>query len=205
MRFEYVFAACLLGFLAPLRASTITVSGDTYISPASPSENFGNATTLLVGDGDITLLQFDVSSLAGVSPLTQVDLEVWVTGVTDGEMIGVSQVTSAWSESTVTYNASPTLGPIVYTGTADSAGEYFTIDVTSLVQTWLAVPSSNYGFALEGMGGAVVSFASLEDTSALHPAELVTPQPVPEPAQTLPTAAALAALALGFRARRRRA
>jgi Collagen triple helix repeat (20 copies) len=62
--------------------------------------------------------------------------------------VSLSPVTSAWNESAVTYATIPTLGSVTNGFTAATAGQYVTLDVTSLVQGWITAPATNFGFAL---------------------------------------------------------
>lgn len=55
--------------------------------------------------------------------------------------------------------------------TPSVAGQYITLDVTSLVQGWVTTPSSNFGLALTS-SAANVLFDSKENDETGHPAQL---------------------------------
>ena len=75
-------------------------------------------------------------------------LTVFVNRVNSGGAVNLSPVTSAWSESAVTFSTMPTSGAAVNSFTATSAGQCVTLDVTALVQGWVTAPATNLGLAL---------------------------------------------------------
>jgi Collagen triple helix repeat (20 copies) len=132
-------------------ATDVALTGDAHVSLIRPTINFGTLSNLYVGNGNTALLQFDLTTLpAGLtaSQISRATLTVFVNRVNTAGAVSLSPVTSAWSESTVTYATVPTIGTAVSSFTAPAAGQYVALDVTSLVQGWITTPASNNGFAL---------------------------------------------------------
>jgi hypothetical protein len=48
------------------------------------------------------------------------------------------------------------IGTAINSFTAATAGQYVTLDVTSLVQSWITTPASNFGFALSASAANVL-------------------------------------------------
>jgi hypothetical protein len=150
------------------------VAGDTYVNSAHPSTNYGGLSNLYVSNAGTALLQFDISSLpAGTtaSQIAKATLKLYVNRINTSGLVNVQPVTSAWSESTVTYTTIPSLGPSVAASTPSSAGQFVVIDVTSLVQGWVTTPSSNLGLALSSSSGDLV-LDSKENDETSHAAHL---------------------------------
>jgi hypothetical protein len=132
-------------------ATEVALTGDAHVSVARSTTNFGTLSNLYVGNGSTALLQFDLSTLpAGItsSQVARAILTVYVNRVNAGGLVSLSPVTSAWSESAVTYANIPALGSPTASFTAANSGVYVTLDVTSLVQGWITTPGTNYGLAL---------------------------------------------------------
>src|SRR5216684_2285066 len=145
----------LLAILTPgvACATDAQLVGDTHISSSHPSTNFGGLTNLHVGNGNTVLIQFDVQAVlpAGIlsSQIAKADLVLYVNRVNNPGSLDLKAVTSPWSESAVTSNTAPSLGIVAVPPIAVSAANtYVTVDVTALVQGWVASPGSNNGISL---------------------------------------------------------
>jgi hypothetical protein len=100
-------------------------------------------------------------------------LIVFPDKVTTAGTIDVYQVTSAWTEGSVTYATKPTIDTTAVTSaTANYANEYVILNVTSLVQKWLTNPAFNFGVELRGVSTTNVTLDSKENTGTSHPAVL---------------------------------
>jgi Collagen triple helix repeat (20 copies) len=156
------------------RATDVALTGDAHVSLLRPTTNFGTLANLYVGNGNTALLQFDLSTLPSgltASQVSQATLTVFVNRVNSGGSVSLSPVTSTWGESTVTYATIPTIGTPINSFTAATAGQYVTLDVTSLVQSWITTPASNFGLALSA-SAANVLLDSKENDETGHTAKL---------------------------------
>jgi hypothetical protein len=155
-------------------ATDVILTGDAHVSMTRSTTNLGTLANLYVGNGNTALLQFDLSALpAGLtaSQVSHASLTVFVNRVNTGGAVNLSPVTSAWSESAVTYATIPAVGAPVNGFTAAIAGQYVTLDVTSLVQGWVTAPATNFGLALTSTVANVL-LDSKENDETGHAASL---------------------------------
>jgi Cu/Ag efflux protein CusF len=86
--------------------------------------------------------------------------------LTDGG-VDVSQVTSAWTETGVTYGTRPTFLSALATGVPiTTAKQWVTVDVTQLVQDWVTGVAPNFGLQISASAGAPST--SLKITLGVH-------------------------------------
>ena len=158
-------------WLPALSAADASIIGDTYISGGAPATNFGSAAAITIAAGNTGLVQFNLASIPAPSvPVAY--LKVYVNKVTTAGTLTFSPVLSAWTESGVTASPGPTIGPSFASAPVSVANSFVLIDVTSLVNGWLASPSSNFGIAIAGAGATAVLLDSKENTATSHPAAL---------------------------------
>jgi hypothetical protein len=199
-------------------------SKDTFVYSAIPSGlPFGNATYLgasLETSGVHTvnsMVQFDltgVSLAAGetakfsiasrskaATPFSSVASD---PSATSPVTIDVYAVTSAWDEATVTYSNQPTVAASPFASfVVNGIGNVYSVDVTSLLASWLATPATNFG--VEVRQHAIVTVPSAPDAAVVFDsaggtiAPSLTVVAAPEPA----TLASLAGLSMLFARRRR--
>jgi hypothetical protein len=86
-------------------------------------------------------------------------------------LVSVQPVSGAWGEYSVTFATLPSLGSAAQVVSVSQAGAYVAVDVTTLVQGWIAAPGTNNGVALTA-GTAVVEFDSKENDLTGHAAVL---------------------------------
>jgi Collagen triple helix repeat (20 copies) len=168
-----VFLAAMF-FCPAAHATTVALIGDAHVSSTRSTTNFGTLANLYVGNGNTSLLQFDLTTLpTGLtsSQISHATLTVFVNRVNTGGTVNLSPVTSAWSESAVTAATMPTIGTAVNGFPAAIAGQYVTLDVTSLVQGWVVAPATNFGFALTSTAANVL-LDSKENDETGHAASL---------------------------------
>jgi hypothetical protein len=158
-------------------AQQVVPTGDSQLNSTAASTNYGSSTTLNVSGSSSALLSFDIfSALPSGTTAAQVlkaKLIVFPDKVTTTGTIDVFQVTSAWSEGSVTYATKPTINATAVTSASvKHANEYVSLNVTPLVQKWLTNPASNFGVELQGVLTADITLDSKENTSTSHPAVL---------------------------------
>jgi hypothetical protein len=173
-------AVCLGSLLtATSWAAGANATADTYISASSPAVNFGTAAAVNIGNGNTGLIQFDLSSLPAGTTAAQIGkatMSFYVNSVVVSGSVDIAQVTSAWTESGVTFNTAPTfLAPFALAVPAGTARQYVTVDVTQLVQDWVSGVAQNNGVRIAAAAAApttVVVLDSKENQTTSHPAFL---------------------------------
>ncbi len=160
---------------APLFTVTSTVDVpvvmDTFIHAGEPDQNFGDWNKLHVGRNDTlrALLWADVSVVPSPYPVDKATLYLWVDSFAGGgspHQLSAHKVLTPWDEPTTTWNApwgsaggdfdATPAGTTTISG-AD-AGSWITIDITPLVQEWVADPGSNQGLLLRAVGESLTRF-----------------------------------------------
>jgi hypothetical protein len=134
----------------------LTPIADAYIRSDTPTINYGSAPTLFVGTQFVTLTtrslyRFDLSSIPAGATIVSATFQSFATVFsplpTTTVDIELVRVDATWSEMTVNW-----LTPLTYTGANNVLGvgltpSYYSWNVTSLVQTWVA-GALNHGLAL---------------------------------------------------------
>src|SRR5258708_17495791 len=169
----------MIGMAAPLGcwAATAPVAADAFVSQSASTVNFGAKGVLDVGDGNLVLIQLDLSSLPAGLTASNIDravLTVFVSKVSAPGGLDLAQVTSAWFESSVTYNTKPLSGTAMVSNVVVPASDsYVSFDITFLVKGWVAGIYPNYGghiSAALAQAGTPLQVDSKESTSTSHPA-----------------------------------
>lgn len=165
---------CALGTASSAWGAQATLIADAHVNSALPAVNSGAISNLDVGGGYTALLQFDLSMLPSGTTAAKVSravLRVYVNRVTTPGQVTLAPINAAWGEYSVTYATEPGIGSTAATFSVSQAGAFIAIDVTALVQGWIASPATNNGLALTS-GTAVVQFDSKENDLTAHPATL---------------------------------
>jgi len=155
----------------------LTPSGDAYTSTATPTKNFGTATTLGVESSETTYIQFNLSSIPSgytSADITKATLKLFVDGVTKAGNFNVDYVNGTWTESTIDASNAPALGTTIAASvplTAADKNQYILVDVTAAVQAWLS-GTPNDAIALVANSPLDATFDSKEATKTSHTAEL---------------------------------
>ena len=156
-------------------ATDAPLVGNASVGSGYPTRKFECLPNLAVGEGNVTLVQFDLSTLpAAVSgpAILKATLTIFVNQVGKPGTVDVAPVESSWSEPTVTHSTLPGIGlPIGAGVSVDLADEYYSFDVTAQVQDWVAAPTTNFGLALSSPSG-LIYLDSKESTATSHPATL---------------------------------
>ncbi|MBS1799037.1 MAG: collagen-like protein [Acidobacteria bacterium] len=143
---------------------------DTHVNSARPTANSGAISNLNVGGGYTALLQFDLGTLPSGTTSSQISralLRLYCNRADTPGLVSVQPVGASWGEYSVTFNTLPQLGAAQQVMSVAQAGTYVWVDVTAMVQGWVAAPSSNNGLALTA-GTASVQFDSKENDLTGH-------------------------------------
>ncbi len=175
----------LLGvsLISTLSQAQLPPSEDTFVSVTKSSTSYGgNATLAVQSKGNATtFVRFDLSSMPAAITAAEINkatLRLFVSGITSAGTMDVYEITSDWGEGTVTYNTSPTLGPVIAQGVnipLSSLNNFVTVDITAALQAWVSNPSSNFGIALVAspLSSISVAFDSKEAVNTSHEPELL--------------------------------
>ena len=162
-------------------AQQAALTDDAYTASASPNTNNGASTSLSVGAGSKianSYLKFKLTS--SLPPGTTADniakanLKLFVTSTSGTGSFNVYRVNSAWTESTIKYGSSPSLGILEVSAVpATTANAFIVVDLTELVKDWLKGPLNggiaNNGIALmTSVSGNLITFDSKESTTTSH-------------------------------------
>jgi hypothetical protein len=155
-------------------AQTATLAADTTVDTSRAAVNLGSLSNLYVGNGQTALLRFDLGMLpSGVtaSQIRRATLRVYVNRVNTPGVVSVAPVSDAWAEGAVTSQTVPARGTVAQVFAVTDEAQFVTVDVTSLVQAWIATPATNFGLALSATSADVALDSKESDTTA-HAAEL---------------------------------
>lgn len=159
---------------APVWGAEAALMADVHVNSAMPDVNSGAISNLDVGGGYTSLLQFDLSLLPAGTSATNVSravLRLYANRVTTPGLVAFAPVTGSWGEYSVTYATLPSTSGAAGLFSVSQAGSFLAVDVTSLVQGWIASPATNNGLALSA-GTAIVQFDSKENDQTAHAATL---------------------------------
>jgi parallel beta-helix repeat protein len=139
----------------------IAPTADAYVQEASPTTNYGSATSLRVDGSPLvrSYLRFTVQGLVG--PVSQATLRVFANSAssTGHEVRGVASNT--WGETTINFSNAPAFGSVIGSSGAITANTWTTVDVTSYI-----TGNGTYSLALTGPGSTAISYASRESANA---------------------------------------
>jgi hypothetical protein len=159
------------------------VSDDAYTSEQSVGTNNGAATVISVKSKtnqevygwirfDLTACSFPTDSQVDSATLTLVPSSA------SGRTIAATRVTASWTESTITWSASPAVAGTATASTTISSTAAKTWDVTTDVDDFVAGAATNYGWRLTDTGttsNTTTSFAAAESgTTTSRPKLTVT-------------------------------
>jgi hypothetical protein len=152
----------------------VTASADAYVN-AGGGNHGGDARIKVRADngGDHRgLVQFDLSSIPGGSPVTVATLHLYQENSQPGTIVNFHRVATTWLEGLVFWLTSPLYDASPVSGIAtDNSGDCVRgiFLPTSLVQGWVDAPLLNYGLMVIGSGSnGEVRFASREDGNPGH-------------------------------------
>jgi hypothetical protein len=106
-----------------------------------------------VQSGSSSDIKLNLSALPANSSVSKTTLPLYADAVAKSGSVDVYRLNSGWSENTVTYNSGVTLGESATDGQpianiTSSLNQFFLIDITSLIQSWIDGSVANNGMAL---------------------------------------------------------
>ena len=151
---------------------------DTYIDLYNPNNNYGGSATAKVYVAPVSrermLIKFDLTRIPTGSTVVAATLELFVWGRAGGDVIPgrvsvyAHPVRRHWTEANATWNKATSTGFWAQAGCNDPALDfaptpaatttvqytngYYSWDITSMVQPWVANPASNEGVILTADG-----------------------------------------------------
>lgn len=135
-----VFAIVCLPYCA--FTQTFNPISDSYIHDANPTVNYGTSVDLLVKKGTSTnfrkaFIKFDLSSISN-NIISSAVVRLYATSSVAISM-NLYQVSDAWTETGITWGNAPAEGAMVATTSILAAPGYYNWDITSYIQSQLAV------------------------------------------------------------------
>ncbi|MBS1826471.1 MAG: DNRLRE domain-containing protein [Acidobacteria bacterium] len=162
-----------LAFAAGCSAVDLPVVADVHVGPSTPQA--GALPNLLVGGGNRALLRFGMNVLpVGMNPaqVVKATLVFHVNRVVTAGQLQVAQLNGPFEEMTVSSGNAPPAFGFAFPVTPVQGPNL--VDVTPIVQQWIAVPAAAYGFELSAASGssASVMVDSKENTATSYGAEI---------------------------------
>ncbi len=215
--------AALVLAAAPAQATTIALQPGGALGKDAQLSDGGNAAANFGTDSRVItnwagnllaigLLEFDLSAIPVGATITSATLSLYHELNTQftPAVYNAFRVTSAWSESTVTFNTAPTFDPVAVSSLTFSgaAGVFRDWSVTSVVQGWVSGTFANHGLWIEEVpvGGTATAYFASSDAadSSWHPTltvDFTADATVPEPSTLVLFASGAAFVALRYRRR----
>jgi acid phosphatase type 7 len=151
---------------------TFTPSDDAYVESDLPSSNFGSATEIVSDNSPVKnlMVRFSVSGV-GASRVIGAKLRLYcVDGSTGSGGQFYPTTSTAWSESTVTWQTAPAAGSTLLGSLGPvSSGKWYEIDLTSLV-----TGDGTYSVRATSPSYDGAHYASKERTGGVAPQLIVT-------------------------------
>jgi len=149
-------------------AQSAPPSADSFVTSAYPTTAHGSSPVLSVAPGTTSYIRFNLSAAPPNANVAKATLRLYVDSLIKPGNFDVYELDTPWSENTLTYNTAPPLGPSATSNqpipvTSSSLHQYILIDITPLVQNWVAGVITNNGVALAlTSAGGNFSFDSKE-------------------------------------------
>ena len=155
--------------------------------------NFGDGSDLIINWADngrsVGLIEFDLSGLPAGAVIASATLSLFHSlNSCAGCRYDAFRVTSAWDESTVTFDTAPSFDPVAVASLVfpDGANSLFRDwDVTAVVAGWAGGSFSNFGLWIEEIpvAGAAIAYFLSSDAGAASTDPILTINfnAVPEP------------------------
>jgi hypothetical protein len=166
--------AAAAGAAVATTASTFTPSADAYVDQSHPWANFGRNSLMSGTNPQMrAYLRFDVKGLSGA--VAKVTLRIYAMSSSNSGFEVHSVANNNWDEYAINYRNAPSVSSnVVATSGAVSAGNWVSVDVTSLVGG-----SGTVSIALAAAGRGQVTYASRE-SGATSPQLLIQSSVAPQ-------------------------
>jgi chitodextrinase len=123
------------GVTTPAAPAVLTFApvADAYVDAASPTKNYGTATTLRADASPVqrSYLRFNVAGITG--PIVSAKLRIYANSSSTAGHQVCSVSDTGWGETTITSANAPPLGPVTGSSGPFTSGHYVEVDVSSLV------------------------------------------------------------------------
>lgn len=117
---------------------------DAHTKSDFGTRNFGGVPNLSISPSENSYIKFRVAATlpsgTSGSDVARATLKLYIGTVNSPGKLDVYMVTSAWNESSITFNTAPSVGELIATTAqiqADSKGKFVVIDLTTAVAQWL--------------------------------------------------------------------
>ena len=151
-------------------AGAVSATGATTLTSAG-----GAAKTLAISPKSTAFIRFATAD-TGILPseVAAARVTIYFASVAKPGSVAVWNISSAFTESFPEKSKpAPTFAPNGVISALAVKGQYLTIDVTTMVRTWLANPATGFGIAITSGDGIVSAIiASKEGAGSGHPAVL---------------------------------
>src|SRR5262245_49574825 len=137
------------------------LTDDAHTKSDSGTRNFGAIPNFDISPTENTYIKFKLSSTLPPgtpgSDVARAALKLYIGNVNSPGKLDVYMVSSAWNESSITFNNAPSVGNLITTTAqiqTDSKGQFLVIDLTAVVAQWLGDDghgtngAPNYGVAI---------------------------------------------------------
>lgn len=132
----FILSVCFISLAIPTKAESKTLNSiaDSTIRVNSPNHNYGDATDLLIGEwngGNEAVLMFDLST----EFINFTKAELWFEVMSLGDPITLEfyEISSFWTENSVTWNNAPPAGKFI-TNISVSEAIVYKINIPSSVE-----------------------------------------------------------------------
>ena len=156
-------------------AASIPVAADATLRQSQPAQNFGTLPQLTVDAANSALLSFDLAAAlpqgTTFAQIADARLVLFVNRTLTPGAIRMNAVCGQWSESAVTFSTPLSSCSSDYPAAVSGSSNFLIMDVTKIVQLWLASNGSQTGILVSSAGGAAI-FDSKENTVSSQHARL---------------------------------
>jgi hypothetical protein len=152
---------------------TFAAAADSYVNEASPTTNYGSATTVRADASPVvrSYLRFNVQGLSGT--VTRATLRIFTSSSSSSGYQVRTMTDNSWSEFAINYANAPAVGGVSGTSGSFGTGVWTTVDITSLING-----NGIVSFALTTTSSTSFSLASRE-SGANAPQLVVETQFIP--------------------------